>query len=777
MDLVGFAHLRIPQKIVSNQKPLRTYFKTTVPIAEDFKSTSSFQEDSFSRLYVSVNVPPCSFHSQLTIDAMKSNLLVALPKAMDPLFIGFTLAFNFRRWFPAKKIVFIAASLDKAVRMKSDFVVRTGYPETEVCVYGSKRKFQRRYEWERHSVIFATAETLLADMKDSFGCEVGLLIVEEAERAANGSNSVCMLTRNLLLAKAAYRILALTESHLNKIAVLQAVVMNLQIGCIRSSGHLRQDISSLVSPPCSVRRSIPVTEELNSIAATLIEVMRPFLEVLFDSKVLPTRDHQKIVNFSRKFLYSKIGENDHLRTVLADLESLLDIYDTLMCEGITAFAIDLREKTSKRVSVRHIVEANAFLKTSFLMSDPLQEDFKFHKLDGCSKIIDDILFKYGHEKSIVVILCRSRNASWLQKLSSVLTGKFNGKPVSVVCGDPSCSSVCALPPSSMKDKMCNLIITSCTAETFTLSVGYVDAVICFDEGLSVLHYVNGINVSNDGQIYTLFTHDYEVNVDRVDSIDYGVDAIEGSLLKAVNLCKDNVRIFPPDWHPKIEEYWAELSSMSLGGSKFIEYAIYSPGLLSTFEAIAVRERTKALGGLKEVFLKSQNAMGLITSHAEENLMWLDKPQTSKNVSASDTTLKIVGVVGADDETLSAESERLKAKLREKSFFDSAFEELSLDSVLVQSLPDVPASKAGNAISGSQCNVISNLAAPPVKRIKSASISSFLTKTSKPTRDCYFDPLEHSSAVCERASQMKKIIVHLKKVIYLSSSLNSPPTVK
>lgn len=54
--------------------------------------------------------------------------------------------------------------------------------------------------------------------------------------------------------------------------MLQAVVMNLQIGCIRSSGHLRQDISSLVSPPCSVRRSIPVTEELNSIAATLIEV-------------------------------------------------------------------------------------------------------------------------------------------------------------------------------------------------------------------------------------------------------------------------------------------------------------------------------------------------------------------------------------------------------------------------------------------------------------------------------------------------------------------------
>lgn len=38
-------------------------------------------------------------------------------------------------------------------------------------------------------------------------------------------------------------------------------------------------------------------------------------------------------------------------------------------------------------------------------------------------------------------------------------------------------------------------------------------------------------------------------------------------------------------------------------------------------------------------------------------MWLDKPQTSKNVSASDTTLKIVGVVGADDEILSAESER------------------------------------------------------------------------------------------------------------------------
>lgn len=49
--------------------------------------------------------------------------------------------------------------------------------------------------------------------------------------------------------------------------------------------------------------------------------------------------------------------------------------------------------------------------------------------------------------------------------------------------------------------------------------------------------------------------------------------------------------------------------MSLGGSKFIEYAIYSPGLLSTFEAIAVRERTKALGGLKEVFLKSQVSTG------------------------------------------------------------------------------------------------------------------------------------------------------------------------
>lgn len=73
--------------------------------------------------------------------------------------------------------------------------------------------------------------------------------------------------------------------------------------------------------------------------------MRSVVSLLYESDVLPSNSLQRLANFSLSSMKKKIEyKAPNLLDVFCDLEDLFTIYDALMCDGITAFALCAQRK-------------------------------------------------------------------------------------------------------------------------------------------------------------------------------------------------------------------------------------------------------------------------------------------------------------------------------------------------------------------------------------------------------------------------------------------------
>lgn len=68
------------------------------------------------------------------------------------------------RWFFKKKVLFIASSSEAALKLKKDFIARTGFPESETCAYvNATKKNSGNLDCGTYSVIFSTAEVIFVN--------------------------------------------------------------------------------------------------------------------------------------------------------------------------------------------------------------------------------------------------------------------------------------------------------------------------------------------------------------------------------------------------------------------------------------------------------------------------------------------------------------------------------------------------------------------------------------------------------------------------------------
>ncbi|KHN74328.1 Fanconi anemia group M protein [Toxocara canis] len=274
MEPFGFAHLR-----QQNAHDPSSSWRISDRARERLKNaaneirSSKAQIASMKRLYYPVNTPACRYQKQLVLDSLFRNVLIALPKELDSFFVASVVMMNFRRWFPHNKVLYVGSTTDIVRRMADVFVDLTGYTKNDICIYGAKKKCDRLAEWCNYGVVFATAEMLSADMKDGrMGSDVCLVVADDAQRAVSGSHMLCEMIRTFILNKGNFRILALTDNRITKVASLQLIVMNLQIGLIRSQSAFKDDISLTVSSPRMQEIYVSITHEMELVANALVEV-------------------------------------------------------------------------------------------------------------------------------------------------------------------------------------------------------------------------------------------------------------------------------------------------------------------------------------------------------------------------------------------------------------------------------------------------------------------------------------------------------------------------
>ena len=183
------------------------------------------------------------YQYQITRDALTTNSLVCLPTGLGKTLIAAVVMYNYYRWFPHGKVVFLAPTRPLVDQQKAACRDICGIPTEETCtLMGSTKKDEhgtRRTFWETKRVFFCTPQTMENDIA-SCVCpaeKVVCLVIDEAHRA-KGKQAYCGVVRMLWDRNVSFRLLALTATPGHGIDDVQQVVKNLNIGRIdfRSAG-------------------------------------------------------------------------------------------------------------------------------------------------------------------------------------------------------------------------------------------------------------------------------------------------------------------------------------------------------------------------------------------------------------------------------------------------------------------------------------------------------------------------------------------------------------
>ncbi|KAM4853894.1 Fanconi anemia group M protein-like [Thomomys bottae] len=245
------------------------------------------------------NCPVRDYQLHIAQAALFCNTLVCLPTGLGKTFIAAVVMYNFYRWFPSGKVVFMAPTKPLVAQQIEACFQVMGIPQSHMAeLTGSTQVLTRKEIWCNKRVLFLTPQVMVNDLTRGAcpAADIKCLVVDEAHKAL-GNHAYCQVVRELLKYTSHFRILALSATPGSDIKAVQQVITNLLIGQI----ELRSEDSPDILPYSHERRVekliVPLGEELAAIQKTYIQVLEAFASSLIQRNVLMRRDIPNLTKY------------------------------------------------------------------------------------------------------------------------------------------------------------------------------------------------------------------------------------------------------------------------------------------------------------------------------------------------------------------------------------------------------------------------------------------------------------------------------------------------
>eukprot|EP00072_Mus_musculus_P068655 XP_017170418.1 PREDICTED: Fanconi anemia group M protein homolog isoform X5 [Mus musculus] len=245
------------------------------------------------------NCPVRDYQLDISRSALFCNTLVCLPTGLGKTFIAAVVMYNFYRWFPSGKVVFMAPTKPLVTQQMEACFHVMGIPQSHMAeMTGSTQAVNRKEIWSSRRVLFLTPQVMVNDLTRGAvpATHVKCLVVDEAHKAL-GNYAYCQVVRELVKYTTHFRILALSATPGSDIKAVQQVITNLLIGKI----ELRSEESPDILPYSHERRVeklvVPLGEELGAIQKTYIQILETFASSLIHRNVLMKRDIPNLTKY------------------------------------------------------------------------------------------------------------------------------------------------------------------------------------------------------------------------------------------------------------------------------------------------------------------------------------------------------------------------------------------------------------------------------------------------------------------------------------------------
>nr|XP_019940543.1 PREDICTED: Fanconi anemia group M protein-like [Paralichthys olivaceus] len=190
------------------------------------------------------NYPIREYQLKISEAALFHNTLVCLPTGLGKTFIASVVMYNFYRWYPSGKIVFMAPTKPLVAQQIEACYKVMGTPQTHMAeLTGSTAAKQRQEVWRSKRVFFLTPQVMVNDLSRGTcpAQQVKCVVIDEAHKAL-GNHAYCQVIRQLGSQTVQFRILALSATPGGDAKSVQSVISNLLISHIELRSEESPDI-------------------------------------------------------------------------------------------------------------------------------------------------------------------------------------------------------------------------------------------------------------------------------------------------------------------------------------------------------------------------------------------------------------------------------------------------------------------------------------------------------------------------------------------------------
>ncbi|XP_068608350.1 Fanconi anemia group M protein [Brachionichthys hirsutus] len=279
-----------------NSHPVGTGSSSTLSSGQTYADLPGFNSSSAKVWIYPTNYPIREYQLKISEAALFQNTLVCLPTGLGKTFIAAVVMYNFYRWYPSGKIVFMAPTKPLVAQQIEACYNVMGIPQAHMAeLTGSTAAKQRQEVWRAKRIFFLTPQIMVNDLSRETcpAQQVKCVVIDEAHKAL-GNHAYCQVVRQLGGQNLQFRILALSATPGGDTKSVQSVISNLFISHIELRSDESPDIQAHSHQRNVDKVVVPLGETLSGYQARYLQVLEKFMSRLVQNRVMAHKDLQTL---------------------------------------------------------------------------------------------------------------------------------------------------------------------------------------------------------------------------------------------------------------------------------------------------------------------------------------------------------------------------------------------------------------------------------------------------------------------------------------------------
>ncbi len=288
------------------------------------------------------------YQTEILQNALFKNTLVCLPTGMGKTYVALVLMYNYARWYPLKKSIFMAPTRPLVTQQHRSWMRLFGKLQgTDSIEISATMPPERRAKlWQgRDRIIFTTPQIVENDLDNGHArtSDISCLVFDEAHRAV-GNYAYCGVMRLMMTAE--IRICALTATPGASIPAVQTLIDTLQI----ESVQFYNDESPQLKPFVSLRQKEVTmfnrSEEIEEVLSVLDSLIQKHYTQPLQLAGFAIPGEIDKISITSLLQANKTGMSGAIEGYLAGLKIMLHVRDLLLFYGILPTITYIRSLSS-----------------------------------------------------------------------------------------------------------------------------------------------------------------------------------------------------------------------------------------------------------------------------------------------------------------------------------------------------------------------------------------------------------------------------------------------